>query len=109
MTWIEASGQRWKLHVFFALMAVTFALLFALFGSFGTGNGTLPIYFGIATAVTAIAAHLWVALSIQCASCQKRIGWLVLSAMGTSRWLVQLWRGEVCPSCGDSGSAASPR
>jgi hypothetical protein len=102
LTWIEATGQRWKLHVFFALMAVTFVLLFALMLSFGTGDGNLPIIFGIAMIVFALGAHLWIALHIQCASCHRRIGWLVLSAMGT-RWLAQLWRGEVCPSCGDSG------
>ena len=47
-------------------------------------------------------ALLWIALGVQCPSCHGRIGWLVLSSMG-SRWLAQLWRGEVCPSCGDSG------
>jgi hypothetical protein len=102
LSWIEATGQRWKLHLYFVLMAVTFALLFALMLSFGTGNGTLPVVFGAAVIAFALGAHLWVALAVQCPSCHGRIGWLVLSAMG-SRWLAQLWRGEVCPSCGDSG------
>lgn len=105
MSWMEATGQRWKLNVFFALMAVTFVLLFALMLSFGTGNGTLPVVFGVAMIVFALGAHLFIALGVQCASCHGRIGWLVLSAMG-SRWLAQLWRGEVCPSCGDAGAGA---
>jgi hypothetical protein len=105
LSWIDATGQRWKLHVFFALMAATFALIFALMISFGTGNAALPMAFGIAMIAFGLGAHLWVALGIQCASCHRRIGWLVLSAMGT-RWLAQLWRGEVCPSCGDSGLPA---
>lgn len=105
MTWIEATGQRWKLHVFFTLMAATFILVFALMVSFGTGNGTLPVVFGVAMIACAVGAHLWVALGIRCASCHGRIGWLVLSAMG-HRWLTQLLRGEVCPSCGDSGAPA---
>lgn len=107
MTWLAATGQRWKLHVFFVLMAATFTLVLALMVSFGTGNEALPIVFGIAMIACAVGAHLWVALSIRCPSCDNRIGWLVLSAMG-ARWLAQLWRGEVCPSCGNTPSRGQP-
>ena len=101
MSWIEATGQRWKLHVFFFLMAATFVLLFALMLSFGTGSESLPLTFGIAMIACALGAHLFVALGVRCPSCHARVGWLVLSAMG-ARWLAQLWRGEVCPSCGQT-------
>ena len=102
MSWIAATGQRWKLHVFFGMMFLTFVGLFGLFASFGTGSETPTWIFFIATVCVAAAAYLWVALSITCPSCHRRIGWLVLSAMGTSQWLLQLWRGQVCPSCGDA-------
>jgi hypothetical protein len=105
LSWLEATGQRWKLHIFFGLMSVTFILVFALALSFGTGDGTLPIVLGIAAATCAVVAHLWVAFSVRCPNCHRQIGWLVLSIMGTSRWLAQLWRGEVCPSCGDTPAA----
>ena len=102
MSWIGATGQRWTLQVFFALMFLAFVGIFGLFASFGTGSEARTWVFFIATVALAAAGYLWVALSITCPNCHRRIGWLVLSAMGTSQWLLQLWRGEVCPSCGDS-------
>jgi hypothetical protein len=102
MSWIAATGQRWKLHVFFGLTFLTFACLSALFVSIGAGTALTPA-FAIGALFFAAASYLWVASSIQCPSCHRRIGWLVLSAMGSSQWLLQLWRGEVCPSCGAHG------
>ena len=99
MTWIAATGQRWKLHVFFGLMFLTFGCLFGLFVSLGRGDD-LAWALTIAAAAFALSAYGWVATTIRCPSCHRRIGWLVLSAMGSSQWLLQLWRGEVCPSCG---------
>ena len=108
MSWIAATGQRWKLQVFFGAMFLTLLCLIGLFTSLGRGSD-LPIwFFAIATVLTAGAGYLWVALSIRCPSCQRRIGWLVLSAMGTSQWLLQLWRGDVCPSCGDAADGSGP-
>ena len=51
-----------------------------------------------------VAAYLWLALSIRCPRCLRRIGWLVLAHMHASQLLVQLWRGEACPACGDTGA-----
>ncbi len=101
MSWIAATGQRWKLHVFFALMSLTFVCLLGLFVSLGRG-GDLAWTMTAAASTFAVAAYAWVATSVRCPSCHRRIGWLVLSAMGSSQWLLQLWRGEVCPSCGAS-------
>jgi len=108
MSWIAATGQRWKLHVFFGAMFVTLLGVFALFASVGTGSEARTWVFFLGTIAVGVAGYLWIALSIRCPSCHRRIGWLVLSAMGTSQWLLQLWKGEVCPSCGDpaGGSGA---
>src|SRR5204862_406039 len=45
--------------------------------------------------------------SIRCPACHRRVGWLVLTGMHPAQWLVQLWRGERCVSCGDSGIVPS--
>lgn len=102
MSWISATGQRWKLYVFIALILLTFACLFGLFASIGSGPDDPTVLFAVGMGLTAALAHLWVALSIRCASCQRRVGWFVIMS-GGKEWLAQLWRGESCPACGDSG------
>ena len=86
-------------------MLLTAACLFGLFASISAGSEDAPILLAVAVVVVAAGAHLWLALSIRCPACQRRIGWLVLSGMHASQWLVQLWRGGWCPSCGDAGTA----
>jgi hypothetical protein len=90
--------------VFFALMLLTFACLFGLFASIGSGPDDPTVLFAVAMVATAALAHLWLALSIRCASCQRRIGWFVLITQGKN-WLAELWRGNSCPACGDTGAA----
>jgi hypothetical protein len=84
-------------------MLVTAACLFALFASIGHLPEELVVVFALGVVVTAAGAYLWLALSVRCPRCQRRIGWLVVAHMHTSEWLVQLWRGETCPACGDTG------
>jgi hypothetical protein len=86
-------------------MLLTAACLFGLFAFISHGSDEASILMALAVGVIAAGAHLWLALSIRCPACQRRIGWLVLSGMHASQWLVQLWRGERCPSCGDTGVA----
>jgi hypothetical protein len=86
-------------------MLLTAACLFGLFVSISAGGEERTIVLAVAVVALAAGAHFWLALSIRCPACQRRIGWLVLSAMHASQWLVQLWRGERCPSCGDTGVA----
>ena len=100
---MSATGQRWKLYVFFALMALTFVLLFGVFVSIGRGPDDPTVLFAIGTFAMAALAHLWVALSIRCVRCERRVGWIALMSSGKD-WLAQLWRGESCPACGDSGT-----
>jgi hypothetical protein len=102
LSWAGATGQRWKLHVFIALILLTFALLFGLFRSIGGGPDDPTVLFAVGMGVTAAVAHFWIALAIRCPSCQRRVGWFVMMTRGKD-WLAQLWRGESCPACGDSG------
>jgi hypothetical protein len=88
-------------------MLVTGASLFALFASIGNASQETTVLFAIGVAVTAAAAHLWLAISIRCPRCHRRIGWLVLVHMHASQWLVQLWRGEACPACGDTATSGA--
>src|SRR5205814_683575 len=98
LSWISATGQRWKLHVFVALIVLTFAWLLGLLVSLG-GEEDWSVPFALGMAGTAIAAHLWIAVGIRCATCHRRVGWFVLATAG-KQWLLQLWRGESCPACG---------
>jgi len=101
---MEATGQRWKLYVFVALMLITFGCLFGLFAAIGNAAEELTISLAIAMFASAGLAHLFIALTVRCDRCQRRVGWLVLMATG-KHWLSELWQGPVCPSCGDPGPA----
>jgi len=105
LSWIAATGQKWKLYVYVTLMALTFALLFGVFASIGRGPDDPTVLFAVAAFLMAALAHLWIALSIRCRRCERRVGWLALMGSG-KEWLVQLWRGESCPVCGDAGHAS---
>jgi hypothetical protein len=91
--------------VYCALIVLTFAFIFALFASISAGENDWTVLLAIAAGAAGAGAHLWLALGIRCPACHRRVGWLVLSGMHPSQWLVQLWRGERCPSCGDYGGA----
>jgi hypothetical protein len=108
LTWLSETGQRWKLRVFYGLMLATLACLLGLFASIGKGPEDHTILFAVGMFAATALAHLWVALSIRCASCQRRVGWLALMQGGGTQWLVLLSRGESCPACGDSGTPAPP-
>ena len=58
MSWIAATGQRWKLQVFFALMFLAFVGIFGLFASFGTGSEARTWIFFIATVCQHVAREL---------------------------------------------------
>jgi hypothetical protein len=81
-------------------MLVTAGFLFALFASIGHAPQDTVVLFAVAVVVVSAGAYLWLAISIRCPRCQRRIGWLVLAHMHMSEWLVELWRGEECPACG---------
>jgi hypothetical protein len=85
-------------------MLATGVCLFALFGSIGHMPEVAVVALAAGVVVLAAGAHLWLALSVRCPRCQRRIGWLVLVHMHGSQWLVQLWRGESCPACGDTAT-----
>ena len=87
--------------MFVALIVLTFAWLVGLFASIGDEEDR-SVQFALGMAGTVVAAHLWIALGIRCASCHRRVGWFVLATAG-KQWLLQLWRGESCPVCGDPG------
>jgi hypothetical protein len=91
--------------VYCALIVLTFACIFALFASIGGAENDPTVLLAIAAGVAGAGAHLWLSLSIRCPACHRRVGWLVLTGMHPAQWLVQLWRGERCPSCGDTGTA----
>jgi hypothetical protein len=84
-------------------MVLTAGCLFALFASIGHAAQETVVAFAAGVVVISAAAYLWLALSIRCPNCQRRIGWLVLATMHGSQWLLQLWRGEQCPACGSDG------
>lgn len=94
--WIVSSGQRWKLMMFYALMApwgVVFGAMI-LFGVESVGIGLM-----LSTLALAVIGLSVLMLSIRCPDCRGNVGWFALSKRPIGQWLNVLRFSRQCPMC----------
>ena len=107
MPWIIATGQAWKLRVFYVLIVLTL-ILQARFISSITGINIVSSLSEKENAAlfvtTGIGALLWLVLSIRCPACDALPVWTILREADASRWLLELRRSDRCAVCGQQGS-----
>jgi hypothetical protein len=109
-TWIEASGQRWKLDVFFVGMTISASLWVVIWlwpsASDNVRFGVLP---GLA-AFFGLLALVWFITSIRCSACRGRVGWYAVRRLEIKKWLHAVMFSLACPICGNpaQGSAEPP-
>ena len=95
------SGQKWKLWLFYALIAVALALL-AL--AFWTSHAPfLRAACAIGLTVAGGGALVWLCASVRCAVCETKVVWFVVQHAPAGEWLNKLETLDACPSCGDPG------
>jgi hypothetical protein len=106
MPWIVATGQAWKLRLFYGLVLLGQALFVRFTLSYNgievastLGNPKNPALFLGAFA----SSLLWLLVSIQCPSCDALPVWTVLREAPASRWLIELSRSDRCAVCGSRG------
>src|SRR5271166_722790 len=107
MPWIIATGQAWKLRVFYVLIVLTFILQTLFISSIRGINivSSLSEKENAALFVTTgIGALLWLVLSIRCPACDALPVWTILREADASRWLLELRRSDRCAVCGQQGS-----
>ena len=104
--WIVATGQTWKLNVFYVLIALTIILqaLFIL-----SIRGVMGVVFlgehetAALFVATSIGSLLWLALSVRCPACDARPAWTILRRERALRWLIELRQSDRCVVCGSRG------
>ena len=103
-SWIAKSGQMWKMHVFYGLMAATIGLI-GVFIAAVNGVQVLPELGQFSLAMlfvgAAFAAFMWLGYSIRCPQCGERAAWSTIKKSNASEWLPDLLSLTVCPACHD--------
>lgn len=100
---LSASGQRWKVQLFLATMAVA-ALVLVLVGVFYSPDRPWVLVYGLPVALGAGAlALLWIALAVRCPRCRTSVGWKALTRADAARIVSALSHIESCPRCGWPG------
>lgn len=106
--WIRASGQGWKLWVFYVLMTVAI-LSFALFARVvESGQRSLVLLATTFVAVTT-AALLWLLIGLCCPWCGYRAALHVVRRADARNWLFTVQALEECPRCARRLTRAGPR
>jgi hypothetical protein len=104
-SWMEASGQRWKLHVFYGLMAAG-AVFGVNFIADVNGSSLIRGIDGPAAAIIFATmpgtALLWLVLSIRCSICGMRPVGSILKHTNANSWLEAITSLSDCPKCSHS-------
>lgn len=108
-TWIRATGQAWKLWVFFLIMGISGGIGVAFISSVNEtlllpGLGERSLAFALVG--TSVMGFLWLCFAIRCRRCGHRPAWLILRSKHASRWLSTLSSLDACPRCGNDGARA---
>ena len=93
------TGQRWKLHVFWILLAAGFIFL-TLFVVSAQDERIPPSLFS-ATAFTAsfLVAFVWLLRSLRCRHCGGRPAWWFVRHSAASGWFTSVIYMHECPIC----------
>jgi hypothetical protein len=107
MSFIERTGQRWKVFIFFGLLlfgGVFLALMIWRVSdseSFPSVPGELPFAFSGTGAV--LLAFVWLWLSVRCPRCAALVAGHILRNESAGHWLMKLMEFQDCPRCGFAG------
>ena len=100
--WLLMTGQHWKYRTFWALLLIG-AIPFVLFVvEMNTDEEFLAWY--VATWMGAVSAAFgWLAASISCRRCHRKVAWWFLTHSSAGSWITDLRYAQQCPVCGDDG------
>ena len=109
--WLEATGQVWKIHVFFALLAASILLTVPIldFARFSAFLPVSPVALGLLQMASFAGAMLWLAGSMVCQGCGGSFAWYFVTHGGLGTWLVRLRAAADCPHCGEAPEPGSSR
>ncbi|MDJ0848296.1 MAG: hypothetical protein QNK04_07970 [Myxococcota bacterium] len=100
--WLEATGQVWKIHVFFALLTAAILLTVPILDPrFAAFLRVSPVALGLIQMASFAGAMLWLAGSMLCASCGGSFAWYFVTHGELASWLVRLRAAPTCPHCGE--------
>lgn len=101
-SWLDVSGQRWKLRVFYALILAAAGILVAFVLKVNEVEwvpwGTIPLAFALI--FVGASALGWICLAVRCPRCGYRPVPTVLRQAPSSVWLAQVQQLTHCPRCG---------
>jgi hypothetical protein len=102
-SWIRATGQSWKLAVFYVLVVVALVALLWLVRAVNDPSevgslGRIGLAFlGIGAGASAL---LWLCAAIRCSQCGGRPVGRMIRTLNVDCWLLSIHATDRCPSCG---------
>lgn len=98
-SFLARTGQLWKLHTGFGLVALGLALMLA---TQAAGHATPDqVVAGVVVGVgSGLAGVILLFGFVRCPKCRERLLWTAASTGSTDRWLLSLLRQQACPACG---------
>jgi len=102
-SWVVATGQRWKLIGFYALMLVSvssFVLLILAVNDHAIARPFGEVRAGLMLMASGAAAMVWLCWSVRCHQCDGRPAWYLVRTAPISRWYIALVTSPKCPACG---------
>ena len=111
-SYLKASGQLWKLGVFFACPLVALSLIIGAFTAF-PNHEQLAIIMVLSGVLLGLLGLVWASLAITCRQCKARLFWLAVKSQAQSNWMAWLLSLERCPKCdlkpSENGNRGSPK
>ena len=98
-TWLEQSGQRWKVGAFFVGMGVSGALFAAMLFWMTASDEMRFLKLPLAATTVGIRAFFWLIASVRCGSCGGRPAWHAVQKLDHAVWLQVLMFAKACPIC----------
>src|SRR6058998_3048946 len=94
-TWLQRTGQRWKLPLF----GLTVSLAFVLIAGSDLISRTheYPLWPSLVGVLAIAAAFLWFWSSVKCPACGKSVARWALTKVPVHAWFPSLVRLQLCP------------
>ena len=107
-SWLDRTGQMWKLYVFACGVIASCAAVITLFIS---AAGSKPPYatLGAVSLLVTGATFTWLFTSIRCRVCLRRPAWwLFRRTVISGNFVIPLIATQDCPICHDEGRSCAP-
>jgi hypothetical protein len=111
MTWLDRTGQRWKVRALWLLIAVSLAAFLIAYLMLASAALSTDVQAAAIMSATALglSTFIWFLRAIRCPACGRRPAWALVRSQSIGLWLPKLLSATACPLCADAGRPPTGR